>query len=41
MTEINKDMTIGDILDAERDTALFSLKWVCIAWVARLRAAKQ
>ncbi len=21
MTEINKDMTIGDILDAERDTA--------------------
>lgn len=41
MTEINKDMTIGDILDAERDTAPFSLKWVCIAWVARLRAVKQ
>ena len=26
MTEINKDMTIGDILDAERDTAPFFLE---------------
>lgn len=41
MTEINKDMTIGDILDAREIQLLFSLKWVCIAWVARLRAAKQ
>ena len=26
MTEINKDMTIGDILDAERDAAPFFLE---------------
>ena len=26
MTEINKDMTIGDILDVERDTAPFFLE---------------
>lgn len=25
MTEINKDMTIGDILDADRETATFFL----------------
>lgn len=26
MTEINKDMTIGDILDADRGTAVFFLE---------------
>lgn len=34
MTEINKDMTIGDILDAERDTAPFFLEMGmhCLGW---------
>ena len=35
MTEINKDMTIGDILDAERDTAPFFLELLGLPGFAR------
>ena len=40
LTEITKDMTIGDILDADRETVPSSSKWECIVSAARLPAGR-
>ena len=41
MIEITKDTVIGDILDIAPQTAPISFPSACIAWAARLPAAKR